>query len=63
MRLKVTVGVAALALCGVLGIYAAYGGELKSGIPVGEGVPAFDVVKCGGAPNDGVKEGDTLCYR
>ena len=36
--------------------------ELKSGLPVGEFVGAFDVVKCAG-PDDGVKIGRQLCYR
>jgi hypothetical protein len=36
--------------------------ELKSGIPVGGSVGAFQVVKCGGA-NDGVQVGQQLCYR
>jgi hypothetical protein len=61
MRSRVALGVAAVALLGVAGVFAA--DELKSGIPVGKGVPAFDVVKCGGAPDDGVKEGAKLCYR
>ena len=36
--------------------------ELKSGLQVGDSVPAFQVVKCGGA-DDGVKVGQQLCYR
>ncbi len=37
--------------------------ELKSGPQVGEILPAFTVTKAAGAPNDGVKVGDVLCYR
>jgi hypothetical protein len=35
--------------------------ELKSGLEVGKGVPAFNVEKCAGG-EDGVKIGDNLCY-
>lgn len=37
--------------------------ELKSGLQEGDFVGAFDVVKCAGADDDGVKEGRQLCYR
>ena len=37
--------------------------ELKSGLQPGQSVGAFQVVKCGGAPDDGVKVGAELCYR
>ncbi len=37
--------------------------ELKSGLQAGDFVGAFDVVKCAGAEDDGVKEGRQLCYR
>jgi len=37
--------------------------ELKSGVPVGDIVAPFDVVKCSGAADDGVKVGAQLCYR
>jgi hypothetical protein len=37
--------------------------ELKSGLQPGQSVGAFQVVKCGGAPDDGVREGAQLCYR
>jgi hypothetical protein len=47
----------------LLGAAACQADELKSGLPVGKSVPAFQVVKCGGAPDDGVKEGQQLCYR
>ena len=57
MRLAVPLGVALLAAT------AAYADELKSGLQPGQHVPAFNVVKCGGAPDDGVKVGQTLCYR
>jgi hypothetical protein len=42
---------------------AARADDLKSGLQPGQSVGAFDVVKCGGAPNDGVSVGQTLCYR
>jgi hypothetical protein len=49
----------AVAMCaGTLGAE-----ELKSGLAVGQSVGFFQVVKCGGAPKDGVSVGDTLCYR
>ncbi|HET6880102.1 MAG TPA: hypothetical protein VFI31_08100 [Pirellulales bacterium] len=38
-------------------------GTLKSGPQVGDAVDAFDVVKCAGADNDGVRIGRQLCYR
>ncbi len=60
MRLRVAWGITAAVL---LGAWAGGAEELKSGIPVGKSVPAFQVEKCGGAPNDGVKVGDQLCYR
>jgi len=37
--------------------------ELKSGIPAGEAIGPFDVVKCAGAVDDGVDVGAKLCYR
>ncbi len=37
--------------------------EVKSGLEVGKSIGAFDVVKCAGALEDGVKVGDQLCYR
>lgn len=57
MRLAVPLGVAMLVAT------AAYSDELRSGLQPGQHVPAFNVVKCGGAPDDGVKVGQTLCYR
>jgi hypothetical protein len=60
MRSRVAFGLAATVL---LGAVAAGAAELKSGIPVGKSVPVFQVVKCAGAPTDGVKEGQELCYR
>ncbi len=42
---------------------AARADELKSGPQVGEQLDAFQVVKVAGATNDGVSEGDQLCYR
>jgi hypothetical protein len=60
MRNLITLGLA-VAVAGSSA--AALAADLKSGLPVGKSVPAFQVVKCGGAPNDGVKEGQELCYR
>jgi len=60
MRSRVAFGLAATVLLGAVAVQAE---ELKSGLAVGKSVPAFDVVKCGGAPKDGVKEGQQLCYR
>jgi hypothetical protein len=37
--------------------------EVKSGLAVGKSIGAFDVVKCAGAEDDGVKVGTSLCYR
>ncbi len=52
------VAAAAMAFAGV-----ARAEELKSGLQPGEGIGAFDVEKCGGAADDGVKVGQKLCYR
>jgi hypothetical protein len=57
MRLAVPLGVVVLVAA------AANADELKSGLQPGQSVPAFNVVKCGGAPDDGVRVGQTLCYR
>lgn len=51
-------GLAAALLAGV-----AFADELKSGLQVGDDVGPFQVVKCGGAVDDGVEVGDELCYR
>lgn len=59
MRMLSRYGVAAVFLAGAAAAVAA---ELKSGLQVGDSVGAFDVVKCAG-PEDGVKEGQQLCYR
>jgi hypothetical protein len=59
MRLSVALGATTLALCAVVAVNAE---ELKSGLQVGQSVPAFQVVKCGGA-EDGIKVGQQLCYR
>lgn len=58
MRLAVPLGVASVLLMTV----AAGADDLKSGLQPGQHVPAFNVVKCGGA-DDGVKVGSELCYR
>jgi hypothetical protein len=42
---------------------AASAEDLKSGLQVGDSVGAFQVVKCSGAEEDGVKVGQQLCYR
>ena len=59
MRLLVPLGVASDLLMST----AAPADELKSGLQVGQSVGPFDVVKCGGAPDDGVSVGQQLCYR
>lgn len=59
MRFLATLGVATALLLGAAVVDA---GELKSGLQVGQSVPAFQVVKCGGS-DDGVKIGKQLCYR
>lgn len=48
-----------------LGLLAAAlaAGTLKSGPQVGDSVEAFQVVKCAGAEDDGVRMGQELCYR
>lgn len=58
MRRLCSYGVAAMFVAGA----AAVAAELKSGLQVGDFVGAFDVVKCAG-PEDGVQEGQQLCYR
>lgn len=60
MRTLWRCSVAAVFLAGVA---TAGAEELKSGLQVGDSVGAFDVVKCAGAEDDGVKEGRQLCYR
>jgi hypothetical protein len=37
--------------------------DAKSGLATGEAIGPFDVVKCAGAEDDGVKIGSSLCYR
>lgn len=51
---------AAVVACSLATAFAA---GLESGLPVGEAVPAFQVVKVAGAADDGVQVGDELCYR
>lgn len=53
--------VAALSL--VLATSVTNGEELKSGLQPGQPIGAFDVLKCAGAADDGVKVGAQLCYR
>lgn len=52
-----------LAMAMVMAAAVAHADDLKSGLQVGDSVGPFDVVKVGGADNDNVKIGDTLCYR
>lgn len=60
MRSLVNLGLA-VALAGSAA--TAWAAELKSGLQVGGPVVgAFNVVKCGGAAGDGVKDGQQLCY-
>ena len=60
MRSRVAMGVAAAVLLGTTALHAE---DVKSGLQVGKPIPAFQVVKCGGAADDGVKTGAQLCYR
>lgn len=60
MKLKTLLALAvSAALCASL----VAADKVKSGLEPGTGIPAFDVVKCAGAPDDGVKVGEQLCYR
>ena len=59
MRLAIPLGVASALLMAA----TAGAEELKSGLQPGQSVGAFNVVKCGGAPDDGVRVGQQLCYR
>jgi hypothetical protein len=52
---------AAVALCALASFSLAE--DLKSGLEAGKTIGAFDVVKCAGAEDDGVKIGTSLCYR
>jgi hypothetical protein len=54
---------AGLTMVGLLAAGSVRAAELKSGPQAGDLLGAFQVVKAAGAPNDGVKEGDELCYR
>lgn len=60
MRKLCSYGVAAMVVAGAAAAVAA---ELKSGLQEGDFVGPFDVVKCAGAEEDGVKQGRQLCYR
>jgi hypothetical protein len=60
MKALLTLCVAvALVACGSL----ALAGDIKSGLEPGAPIGAFDVTKCSGAADDGVKVGAQLCYR
>ncbi len=56
-----------LSLCVAAALVAAgslaFAGDLKSGLEPGAAIGAFDVTKCSGAAEDGVKVGAQLCYR
>src|SRR5262249_8610763 len=56
-----------LSICLALAVVAcgamALAGDLKSGLEPGAAIGAFDVTKCSGAVDDGVKVGAQLCYR
>lgn len=52
-----------LAVALVAGGALAFAGEIKSGLEPGQPIGAFDVTKCSGAVDDGVKVGAQLCYR
>ena len=54
---------AAICILGGVAFAAEVAKELKSGLEEGASVEAYYVKKCGGAVEDGVKEGEELCYR
>lgn len=60
MRMFTGFGLAAALLAGATAVGAE---KLESGLKVGDSVGAFDVVKATVAPDDGVAEGQKLCYR
>ncbi|MEX2121539.1 MAG: hypothetical protein WD847_18265 [Pirellulales bacterium] len=60
MRLLPSFGLAAALVAGAT---TAGADELKSGLDVDAAVGAFDVLKIAGAEDDGVREGQRLCYR
>ncbi len=53
----------ALVLCGTLSAAGLRAAEIHSGPQPGETLGAFEVTKVAGAPDDGVKVGQDLCYR
>jgi hypothetical protein len=53
----------ALVLCGILTAAGLRAAEVRSGPQPGETLGAFEVTKVAGAPDDGVKVGQDLCYR
>ena len=59
MRTIAAIGAAAVLMASANFVSA---DAIESGIAVGKKVPAFQVVKVGGA-EDGVKVGQQLCYR
>lgn len=59
MKLILSLSVAAAVLC--TGLIA--GEKVKSGLEKGKSVGAFNVTKLCGAEDDGVAEGQNLCYR
>lgn len=56
-----------LSICLAVALVAAgslaFAADLKSGLEPGAAIGAFDVTKCAGAVDDGVKVGAQLCYR
>ena len=52
-----------VALALAAGASLAIAAEIKSGLEPGAAIGAFDVLKCAGATDDGVKVGAQLCYR
>lgn len=59
MRTLLSMAAAGLLVAGV--VLAA--DSVKSGLQPGDALPAFNVVKCAGADEDGVSVGKELCYR
>lgn len=59
MKWTICMAAAALAFSAAV----ALAGDVKSGLQTGSKIGAFNVMKCAGADEDGVKVGDELCYR
>jgi hypothetical protein len=54
-----TIALAAAAFAGATSLRAA---DFSSGLAVGDAVPTYTSEKCAGTEDDGIKEGQKLCY-